>query len=138
MGAPVRKADHLRLAARADVLHLAGPGLEHLRLRHRALPGRDLDDVELGCELLGRRLRAPLLVSAMTGRTGAAQGVNDRLARAAADEGAAAVGMARPLLVAAREDRASAALATIARRLRIATWAGGAASPAALGPEHLR
>jgi isopentenyl-diphosphate Delta-isomerase len=52
--------------------------------------------------------------------------------------GASAVGMARPLLVAAQEDRAGAALGTVVRQLRIATWAAGAPSAAALGPEHLR
>jgi isopentenyl-diphosphate Delta-isomerase len=99
MGALVRKADHLRLAARADVLHRAGTGLDELRLRHRALPGRDLGDVGLGCELLGRPLRAPLTVSAMTGGTGAAKLVNERLARAAAEHGVAmTLGSGRVLL----------------------------------------
>jgi len=51
--------------------------------------------------------------------------------------GAAAVGLARPLLQAAQDDRAGAALATLARQLRIAAWAAGAPAAAALGPEHL-
>ena len=37
-----RKADHLRIAAGADVAHTGGTGLERFRLRHRALPERDL------------------------------------------------------------------------------------------------
>jgi isopentenyl-diphosphate Delta-isomerase len=99
MGSAARKADHLRLAARPDVLHRTGTGLEELRLRHRALPGRDLADVGLGRELLGRRLRAPLAVSAMTGGTAAAQVVNERLARAAAEHGVAmTLGSGRVLL----------------------------------------
>ncbi|MGE5635634.1 MAG: alpha-hydroxy-acid oxidizing protein, partial [Nocardioidaceae bacterium] len=43
--------------------------------------------------------------------------------------GAAACGLARPLLVAARADNASAALATVVEQLRVAVWATG--SPAA-------
>ena len=70
-----------------------------MRLRHRALPGRDLADVALACELLGARLRAPLLISAMTGGAAAATEINRRLAEAAAEHGVALVlGSGRPLL----------------------------------------
>jgi isopentenyl-diphosphate delta-isomerase len=52
--------------------------------------------------------------------------------------GAVAAGLARPLLVAARAGRASEALGTVARQLRIATWAAGAPAASALGEEHLQ
>src|SRR4051812_3618471 len=84
-----RKADHLTIAAGEGVLHGAGSGLDAVRLRHRALPGRDLDAVALDAELLGHRLAAPLLVSAMTGGTAEAIAINDRLAAAAARPGVA-------------------------------------------------
>jgi isopentenyl-diphosphate delta-isomerase len=94
-----RKADHLAIAAGDGVLHGAGAGLDAVRLRHRALPGRDLGAVGLETELLGRRLAAPLLVSAMTGGTQEAVAINDRLAAAAARHGIAmSLGSARPLL----------------------------------------
>lgn len=94
-----RKQDHLRIAAERGVKHAAGPGLEAVRLRHRALPERDLADVSLGCEILGRPLRAPLFVSAMTGGVGAATDVNARLAEAAAEHGVAmTLGSGRALL----------------------------------------
>jgi isopentenyl-diphosphate delta-isomerase len=94
-----RKAAHLRIAAEPGVLHRSGTGLDALRLRHRALPGRDLADVDLGTDLLGARLSAPLLVSAMTGGTDEATLVNDRLARAATDHGVGlALGSGRALL----------------------------------------
>ena len=67
--APGRKADHLRIAAEPGIEHTGGAGLDVVRLRHRALPGRDLADVSLACELLGATLGAPLLISAMTGGT---------------------------------------------------------------------
>jgi isopentenyl-diphosphate delta-isomerase len=51
--------------------------------------------------------------------------------------GAVACGLAHPLLVAARGDRAGDALATVIAQLRIATWLAGAPASTALGPEHL-
>src|SRR5918997_4377802 len=80
-----RKADHLRIAAEDDVAHARGTGLDALRLRHRALPERDLADVSLETSLLGATLGAPLLVSAMTGGTEEAGAINARLARSAAE-----------------------------------------------------
>src|SRR4051794_11180407 len=97
--ASARKAAHLRIAAGPAVVHAHGSGLDAVRLRHRALPERDLEAVGLDTELLGRRLRAPLVVSAMTGGTGEAARVNDRLADAAAGHGIAMVlGSGRALL----------------------------------------
>jgi isopentenyl-diphosphate delta-isomerase len=94
-----RKADHLRIAAGPDVAHAGGTGLEHVRLRHRALPERDLADVGLETDLLGVRLAAPLLVSAMTGGAPQAAEINARLARAACEQGLGLVlGSGRPLL----------------------------------------
>lgn len=99
METSLRKADHLRIAAGTGVAHTSGTGLEQVRLRHRALPERDLGDVSLDTDLLGARLRAPLLVSAMTGGTEAAELVNRRLIRAASDHGIGLVlGSGRRLL----------------------------------------
>src|SRR3954470_16079815 len=101
-----RKADHLRLAAEPGVEHTVSTGLERVRLRHRALPERDLDAVSLRTRLLGRSLEAPLVISAMTGGTEQAEEVNRRLMRAAATAGIALVlGSGRRLLDGAgRED----------------------------------
>jgi isopentenyl-diphosphate Delta-isomerase len=94
-----RKADHLRIAAGPDVAHRGGTGFEHVRMRHRALPERDLADVSLETELVGVRLGAPLVVSAMTGGTDEAGAINARLARAACEHGLALVlGSGRALL----------------------------------------
>ncbi|HEX5621625.1 MAG TPA: type 2 isopentenyl-diphosphate Delta-isomerase [Solirubrobacteraceae bacterium] len=94
-----RKADHLRIAAGPDVGHAGGTGFERVRLRHRALPERDLDEVSLETSLLGATLGAPLVVSAMTGGTEEAGRINAELARAACEEGLALVlGSGRALL----------------------------------------
>ena len=52
--------------------------------------------------------------------------------------GARAGGLARPFLIAARADRAAEAVGTVIAQLRVATWAAGAPSTAALGEAHLR
>jgi|SRR5215218_443329 len=94
-----RKRDHLRIAAGPGARHATPSGIAGARLRHRALPGRDLADVALDTELLGHRLGAPLLVSAMTGGVAEARVINDRLARAAAEHGVGmTLGSGRALL----------------------------------------
>jgi isopentenyl-diphosphate Delta-isomerase len=94
-----RKADHLRLAAGGNVAHTGSSGFERYRLRHRALPERNIADVSLDSELLGARLGAPLVISAMTGGTPEAKTINARLARAACEHRLALVlGSGRALL----------------------------------------
>ncbi|MGH8901249.1 MAG: type 2 isopentenyl-diphosphate Delta-isomerase [Egibacteraceae bacterium] len=81
---PGRKRDHLRLSLTEDVGFAAlRTGLDELRVRPRALPERDLDDVDLGIDLWGRRLASPLLISCMTGGISEAGAVNRALAQAA-------------------------------------------------------
>jgi isopentenyl-diphosphate Delta-isomerase len=77
-----RKADHLRLAAEADVEASAAAGWSDVRLVHEALPSIDLCDVELQTEFLGKHLEAPLVIAGMTGGHRAAHQVNAVLARA--------------------------------------------------------
>ena len=94
-----RKDDHLRIAAQRSSLHSEGTGLSRFRLIHRALPGRDLAQVDLSTTLLGRQLEAPVIVSAMTGGTQKAGVVNERLSAAAARHGIGlALGSGRALL----------------------------------------
>src|SRR3954468_17409105 len=94
-----RKSDHLRIAATEAVEHHGRTGLGAVRLKHRALPERDLDDVGLATRLLGRDLSAPLLISAMTGGTAEAMEINRRLMHAAAQHGIGLVlGSGRRLL----------------------------------------
>ena len=80
---PQRKLDHLRICAEESVQGGLDSGLEQYRLRHNALPGLSLADVETGTRFFGRALRAPLLISPMTGGTRNAREVNLNLARAA-------------------------------------------------------
>jgi isopentenyl-diphosphate delta-isomerase len=87
-----RKDHHLDVVLHRDV-GSRGPalGLGRYTLEYDALPEVDLAEVDLGTTLLGKSLRAPLVVGAMTGGSDRASSVNARLARAAAKVG---IGMA--------------------------------------------
>ncbi len=77
-----RKAEHLRLAMRRD-MQLERRYFDGWRLEHRALPELSMDEVDTSMAFLGRPLRAPLLISGMTGGTPAAAEINRNLAVAA-------------------------------------------------------
>jgi isopentenyl-diphosphate Delta-isomerase len=84
-----RKAEHLRVTASRDVETRTSPGWSDIRLVHEALPELDLDGVDVGAEFLGRRVRAPLVIAAMTGGHRMAGEVNEVLARCAERHGLA-------------------------------------------------
>jgi len=84
-----RKAEHLRLASGPEAGSRLGPGWSDVHLLHHALPVADLAAIDLSTEFLGRRLRAPLVVSAMTGGHRDAREINAVLARAAQRHGLA-------------------------------------------------
>jgi isopentenyl-diphosphate delta-isomerase len=86
-----RKDEHIDVCLRRPVGSGVPTGLDAVRLEHLALPEIDLDEVDLSTTVLGKRLRAPLLIGAMTGGSPRARHINERLARAAARVG---VGMA--------------------------------------------
>ena len=58
-------------------------GLESVPWPYCALPELGLDDIDLGCTFLGRRLLAPLLIGAMTGGAEKSALINRNLATAA-------------------------------------------------------
>ncbi|WP_027681811.1 type 2 isopentenyl-diphosphate Delta-isomerase [Rhizobium leguminosarum] len=79
-----RKDDHLdivlnRLTAPATV----ASGWEYIRFEHCALPELDLTQIDLRASLLGKTLRAPLLISSMTGGMLRAEAINRHLSEAA-------------------------------------------------------
>lgn len=84
-----RKADHIRINLDEDVRSGLTTGLERYRFIHRALPELDLEAVDLTLSLFGRSLRAPLLISSMTGGTEEAAHLNHTLAEAAQATGIA-------------------------------------------------
>lgn len=84
-----RKADHIRLNLEQDVLSGLSSGFERLHFEHLAVPEIDLRRVDTGLDFLGRHLKAPLLISSMTGGTAEAGRLNQALAEAAQAHGIA-------------------------------------------------
>lgn len=81
-----RKADHVRICLDEDV-ETGGTGFDCIRFVHRALPETNMADVKTGVEVLGRELKLPLMINAMTGGYSEARGLNRELAVAAARHG---------------------------------------------------
>lgn len=83
-----RKADHIELCARGDVGFRAKTTLfEEVELLHDALPELSLDAVDTSVVLLDKRLRAPIVIAAMTGGTEKAREINLGLAEIAEERG---------------------------------------------------
>jgi isopentenyl-diphosphate delta-isomerase len=85
-----RKRSHLELCE-AEAVEFAGKTtlLEEVDLVHDALPELAVDQVDVGTALLGKRLRAPLLITGMTGGTEEASAINCALAEVAEEHGIA-------------------------------------------------
>jgi isopentenyl-diphosphate delta-isomerase len=87
----LRKAEHLNINLNHDVQSReVTTGFEHYYFIHQALPELDARTIDICTSLLGKHLKAPIMISAMTGGTSEAQRINENLARAAQ---AAGVGM---------------------------------------------
>jgi isopentenyl-diphosphate delta-isomerase len=85
-----RKDSHLDLCASGAVEPLGVRTLlGDVRLVHCALPELSLPEVQLGARLFGKSLRAPLMMTGMTGGTDRAGAVNRDLARLAEAAGIA-------------------------------------------------
>ncbi len=84
---PSRKSDHIRINLDEDVSSSLTTGLDRYRFTHQALPELDLEQVDLTQTLFGRQVRAPIIISSMTGGTDEAGRVNRVLAEAAQQVG---------------------------------------------------
>jgi isopentenyl-diphosphate Delta-isomerase len=95
-----RKSEHLDIVLSGAVGGAPGAaGFDALRFEHVALPELDLAAIDLSASFLGKQLRAPILISSMTGGPQRAAGINLALAEAAGELGIAfAVGSQRVAL----------------------------------------
>ena len=79
-----RKKEHLELCLDTPaVASGGGAGLDQYSFIHNALPEIDIDEIDLRTTFLGKPLKAPLLISSMTGGFELARSVNRNLALAA-------------------------------------------------------
>jgi isopentenyl-diphosphate Delta-isomerase len=95
-----RKNDHLELCATDDVAFQNKTTLfEQVTLVHDALPELAMSDIDLSTSVVGKTLRAPLFIAAMTGGVSKAEAVNRDLATVAEELGIGfGFGSMRPLL----------------------------------------
>ncbi|WP_430788817.1 type 2 isopentenyl-diphosphate Delta-isomerase [Virgibacillus flavescens] len=100
IGINKRKTEHIRLCLDENVEGVnKTTGLEGISFIHNALPEIDFNDIQLDSSFLGKKLKAPFLVSSMTGGSELAEEINGNLAKAAEQKGwAIALGSTRALL----------------------------------------
>lgn len=85
-----RKRSHLELCEHSAVEYSGKTTLlEEVELVHDALPDLALDEIDSSVTFLGHRLRAPLLITGMTGGTAEAAAINQGLAAVAERHGIA-------------------------------------------------
>ncbi len=96
----IRKTEHIRLCLTENVEGVnKSTGLEGISFVHNALPEIDFADIQLDAEFLNKNIKAPFLVSSMTGGSDLATSINRNLAVAAEEKGwVMALGSTRALL----------------------------------------
>jgi isopentenyl-diphosphate delta-isomerase len=133
-----RKNQHLDvvLSGRA-VMPVTRTGFAGIRFEHVALPELDLAAIDLGTRFLGRALKAPLLVSSMTGGPARAAPINRNLAVACEALGIAfAVGSQRVAIEAGSAGGLSAELRRLAPSIPILGNIGAAQLNLGYGPDE--
>lgn len=95
-----RKTEHIRHCLTDNVEGVnKSTGLEGISFIHNALPEINFEAIELDTSFLGKPVKAPFLVSSMTGGSELAEKINQNLAMAAEEKGwAIGLGSTRALL----------------------------------------
>ncbi len=78
-----RKLEHLLLCTHSDVEYHKKTGFNDVELVHRAIPEVDQEEIDLSTSLLGKRIDAPIIITAITGGHPSSLEVNRKLSRAA-------------------------------------------------------
>jgi len=79
-----RKLEHLLLCANCDVEYKRKrTGFEDIELIHKALPEVDKEEIDISIDFFGKKMDAPLIISAITGGHPASLKINVELAKAA-------------------------------------------------------
>jgi len=85
-GIEKRKLRHIRVSLEEEVETDIATGFKDIRLIHRALPEINLDEVSTETTFYGKKLAAPLIISAITGGTDEAKEINTVLAEVAEEK----------------------------------------------------
>jgi isopentenyl-diphosphate delta-isomerase len=94
----VRKADHIEICL-TDNVDADYNCWEDVNLVHNALPELNMKDIDTSISLFGKKLNAPIIISAITGGFEGAEKINRNLAQGAATAGVGmGVGSQRPAL----------------------------------------
>ena len=88
MSTSSRKLDHVRICLERQVESMWMP-FEDVMLIHKALPEIDEASIDIRCRFLGKEMKTPLLISAMTGGHPETREININLAKAAQEVGVA-------------------------------------------------
>lgn len=83
-----RKQDHLEICLTQSV-EVGSTGFENYHFAHNALPEIDFAKIDTSVKFLGKKLKAPILISSMTGGTDQGSLINRNLAKAAQKLGVA-------------------------------------------------
>jgi isopentenyl-diphosphate Delta-isomerase len=78
-----RKDDHIRINREENVKSYLTTGFEQVFLRHNALPEIRYQEINTSTNFLGKKIKAPILISSMTGGTKERNLINQRLAQTA-------------------------------------------------------
>ncbi len=84
-----RKKDHVELVLAKGAQYCKSPGFERIDFLHNALPEISLDSVNLSTKFLGKSMKYPILITAITGGYKDAKDINLALAEAAQKHGLA-------------------------------------------------
>ena len=81
-----RKADHINISLK-ETIEPEYNYWNDIRLMHEALPEVDLDGIDTSCNVLGKDLKFPFIVTAITGGFEGAKRINANIAEACAELG---------------------------------------------------
>lgn len=78
-----RKADHVNICLKKNVKHENSAGFDKYHFTHIALPEINFDDIDTSTIFLGKKIAAPIMISAMTGGHKHSSTINKNLSIAA-------------------------------------------------------
>ena len=134
-----RKLKHIEVCLEYPVEYTTKTtGLEHVPWPYNALPELSLADISLETEFLGKRLKAPILIGAMTGGAERAAKINRNLAIAAQHLGLGLMLGSQRVMIEREESRSSFQVRQLAPDILLIGNIGVAQLRKGYGPREVR